>query len=278
MPPTKPRHAGVHAPTPLPCETSLSQAVDSAHPSAFRLAIAFPSPISCRTTALVRVGLEPVAPTHDFLDIDRAPPPEPVSIRLSVPAALVAPEEIRLQPSISARAEAEFRVTPLIPGHLPCRAEVQRGDTSTSIDVELRSQGVALPWLIAILTLLGPVILHGLAQNGARLPGWVQQQTLAWLPQQTWSEPASRQFAHLVDKAVALIREYRLSFYVFVALAVATLGVLLLRWPRSICRWSEPFLLASSAGPKPQNPLSNFLTPVSLPDVNPFSSSGHGAK
>ncbi len=277
MPPTKPRHAGAHATTPLPCETSLSHAVDSAHSSAFRLAIAFPSPISCRTPALVRVGLEPVAPTHDFLDIYRALPPEPVSIRLSVPAALVTPDEIRLQPSTSARAEAEFRVTPLIPGHLPCRTEIRRGDTLSSIDVELRSHGVALPWLIALLTLLGPVILHGLAQNGAHLPGWVQQQTLAWLPQRTWSEPASRQFAHLVDRSVTLIREFRLSFYVFVALAVATVGVLLLRWPRTVCRWSEPFLLASSAGPKPQNPLSNFLTPVSLPDVNPFSTSGRGA-
>lgn len=270
MPPTTHRSAGVPAVTPVPQDTHLSHAVDRHSLGEFRLGVEYPQPMPRFVVSPIRVYLEPTSPVHEFLDIHRSAAPQPLPVRLMVPGAIVTPGEAMLQPSASRVAEAVFFVTPLARGPLFSRVEMHRGNQVESLEFQVRSQGPLLPWLLAILTVLLPGLLHFLAQSDKSLTLWVQEQVMAWLPFGSGAEPLARSLSRLTEQAVAIVRDTRLSFLTFVGLTLATICLLLLRRPTWTRRWGESSPLQGAAGAKAQVP-PNYLTPVSLSEINPFA-------
>lgn len=270
MPPTTHRSTGVPAATPVPHDTCLAHAVDRPTPAEFRLGVEYPQPMPRLSDSKVRVFLEPTSPIHEFLDIHRATTPEPLLVRLVVPGAIVTPGEAMLQPSASRAVETIFHVTPLAHGTLLCHVELHRSSGMESVEFPVRSRGRGLPWLLAILTFLVPGVLHALAESDASLPAWIERQVLAWLPPGAAAESSARQFSRLAEQAVGMVRATRLSFLACIGLTLATICLFLLHRPTPTRTRSEAFSLHASPAPKPQPP-PNYLTPVSIPEVNPFA-------
>src|SRR5207253_1356997 len=84
----------------------------------------------------------------------------PVLLRPIIPGALVVPAELTLD-TAQAGARATFYVTPLAKGRLPgARLEVRRQDALVQeIRLPMRATTQRLTWLLALLTVLLPVVL-----------------------------------------------------------------------------------------------------------------------